>query len=220
VLLEFLMAREVVELAENGGRIQLVRLGDGSWILAPAKDLDPGEQVPLTVTAGPGAEPLRFVLVTRRDAVDLQVRVVRPQDSAEEDAAERVARDLLLAPTARATLVLPQETVERGPPGSRAQVESVLWMGRRLFATVALRSRKKQVSARTLAQARLRATLADGVLQEWPVRLLPGTTRGSQLHVLTGLVPEGASRLEVALDEADAPGEFQPLSLPERAGHP
>lgn len=205
-----------VELTENGGRIQLVRLGDGSLVIALTRDLAPGEQVPFTVATEPGAEPLRFVLVTRRDAVDLRVQVVRAQDSAEEDAAESVARGLLAAPDARTTLVLPLGMKERGAPGSQAWVQSVLWMGRRLFATVAVRSQnvrsqKRGAPSWKLVQARLRATLADGALQEWPARLLSGTARGEQLHVLTSLLPEGASGLEVALDGEDSPGDFQPL---------
>jgi len=207
-------------LAPHGGRIQLVQLDDGSLLLVSSSDLAPGEQVLLSVSTGVGAEPLRFVLVTRRDAVDLQVRVVRAQDSDEEDGTESLARSLLAAPNARATLAVPQQVVGHNPRWSFGQVESVLWMGRRLFATVAVRSSKREVSAWTPAQARLRATLADGVLLEWPARLFPGATRGRQLHLLTGLLPEGASRLEVALDEAESPGDFQPLPLTGRAGHP
>ncbi len=207
-------------LAPHGGRIQLVQLDDGSLLLVSSTDLAPGEQVLLSVSTGAGAEPLRFALVTRRDAVDLQVRVVRASAPDEEDGTESLARSLLAAPNARATLAVPQQVAGYSPQGSLGQVESVLWMGRRLFATVAVRSRKKHVSAWTPAQARLRATLADGVLLEWPARLFPGTTRGRHLHILTGLLPEGASRLEVALDEADSPGEFQPLPLAGKAGHP
>jgi hypothetical protein len=216
---EALQAALVPVLARDDGRIQLVSTGDGSVVLVLSADLAPGEQVPLFVSTGAG-EPLRFVLVTRRDAVDLQVRLVRAPSSDEEDGAESVARSLFAAPNAQATLDFPQQVVEFQPRHTRGRVESVLWMGRRLFATVALRSRKKQVSARTLVQARLRATLPDGLLLEWSARLLPGAIRGRQLHILTGLLPEGASTLEVALDEADTPGEFQPLPLPEGPGLP
>ena len=174
-------------------------------LLVSSTDLAPGEQVLLSVSTGAGAEPLRFALVTRRDAVDLQVRVVRASASDEEDGTESLARSLLAAPNARATLAVPQQVAGYNPGARLARVESVLWMGRRLFATVAVRNLKRKVSAWTPAQARLRATLADGVLLEWPARLFPGATRGRHLHILTGLLPEGASRLEVALDEAGLP---------------
>ncbi|MGZ3459754.1 MAG: DUF2381 family protein [Archangium sp.] len=200
-----------VALAEDGGCIQLARLSDGSLVVAPTRNLAPDEQVPFTISVEPGAEPLRFVLVTRREAVDLRVRVVRAEGSAGEDAAESVARGLLDAPEARTTLVLPQGMKERGAPGSRAWVQSVFWMGRRLFATVAVRSEKRGAPPWKLVQARLRATLAEGVLQEWPARFVSGTAPGRRLHVLTSLLPEGASGLEVALDGEDSPGDFQPL---------
>jgi hypothetical protein len=207
-------------LARADERIQLVPTGDGSWVLVLTRDLAPGEQVPLSVSNEAGGEPLRFTLVTRRDAVDLQVRVVRAESSDEEDGAESVARSLLAAPNAQATLDFPQQVMELQPRHTHGQVEAVLWMGRRLFATVALRDHQRKAAMRTLVQARLRATLADGILLEWPARLIPSGTRRRQLHILTGLLPESAARLEVALDEADTPGEFQPLPLPERAGPP
>jgi hypothetical protein len=207
-------------LARDEERIRLGHLDDGSLILVPTTDLAPGERVLLSVSTGAGAEPLRFALVTRRDAVDSQVHVVHARSSDDEDGAESVARSLLDSPNAHARVERPQQVVGVHPKNTRGQVESVLWMGRRLFATVALRSRHKHVSASVLVQARLRATLADGVLLEWPARLVPSTSRRRQFHILTGLLPEGASRLEVALDEADAPGEFRPLPLPERGEPP
>jgi hypothetical protein len=210
----------VLVLARADERIQLVPTGDGSWVLVLTRDLAPGEQVPLSVSTEAGGEPLRFTLVTRRDAVDLQVRVVRAPPSDEEDGAESVARSLLAAPNAQATLDFPQQVVELQPRHTRGRVEAVLWMGRRLFATAALRHHQRDAAARTLVQARLRATLAEGLLLEWPARLVRGASRGTQRHILTGLLPEGASTLEVALDEADTPGEFQSLPLPERAGPP
>ncbi len=202
-------------------RIQLVPMSDGSLIIVPTTDLAEGEQVPLTVEAGPGAEPLRFVLVTGRDAVDLQVRVVKGEPSADEAALEPLARSLLAAPDSRATLALPQETVDLQPRASRGEVEALLWMERRFFATVAVRSRRKGAPPWSLVQARLRATLADGVLLEWPAHLVSGAA-GSirQRHILTGVLPEGASRLELALDGKDSPGAFQPLPLEEARVRP
>jgi hypothetical protein len=89
-------------------------------------------------------------------------------------------------------------------------------MERRFFATVAMRSRKKGTSPWRLDQARLRATLADGVLLEWPAHLVSGEAGPKrQRHILTGVLPEGASRLELALDGENSPGAFQPLPLEE-----
>lgn len=216
VLLEAPLHLGAVKLPADEKRIQLVPLDDGSLIIVPTVDLPEGEQVPLTVEATPGAEPLRFVLVTRRDAVDLQVRVVKGEPSTDETSLEPLARSLLAAPDGRATLAVPQQTVDLEPRVSRGEVESVLWMERRFFATVAVRSRKKGVPPWKLVQARLRATLADGVLREWPAHLLSGEAGPiRQRHILTGVLPESASRLELALDAEDSPGTFQPLSLEE-----
>lgn len=194
--------------------IQLGRMEDGSVLLVPTKDLGPGERVLVTVATEAGTEPLRFVLVTRRDAVDVRVRVVRAQASADEDSAELVARSLLDAPDARATLAIPQEVMKYDSPDSRGQVDSVLWMGRRFFVTVSVRGSKKSAPPWRLVQARLRVTLPDGVLLEWPARLLSGAEGPRhQRHIVTGQLPEGASEVELALDGEDAPGPFRPLLL-------
>ncbi|MFY0572539.1 DUF2381 family protein [Archangium lansingense] len=211
-LVQFDFQAGAVELTEEGGLVQLARLGDGSLVVALTRNLAPGEQVPFTVALEPGAEPLRFVVVTRREAVDLRVQVVRARHSDGEDAAEHVARELLAGPEARPMLALPQAARKRDTRDARAQVQSVVWMGPRLFAIVAVWNQKKGTAPWRLVQARLRTSLADGVLLEWPVRLLPGPARaGKQLHVLTSLLPEGASGLEVALDGEDSPGSFKPL---------
>jgi hypothetical protein len=94
-------------------------------------------------------------------------------------------------------------------------------MGQRFFVTVAVRSRKEGTPPWTLVQARLRATLAEGELREWPAHLHSGKAGDiRQRHVLTGLLPEGASRLELALDGEDAPGDFRNLPLDEEPVRP
>ncbi|WP_395843688.1 DUF2381 family protein [Archangium violaceum] len=198
-------------LPEGEARIRLVPVHGGSWILVPGTNLAEGEQVPLTLDGGPGAGPLRFSLVTRPGEADVQVRVVRVGTSADEDAAESLARQLLATPEARVTHVVPRQ-VMLDSGRTRARVYSVLWMGRRLFAVVSVSRYGDRAWTWKLVQVRLRATLLDGVLLEWPVRLLSGASGvGRQRHVFTSLIPEGASHLEIALDGEDAPGGFQPL---------
>ncbi|WP_239470334.1 DUF2381 family protein [Archangium violaceum] len=205
----------------DGGFVQISRLNEGAWVFVATPALPADAPVLLTVNAEDGAEPLRFSLVTRGDAVDLWVRVVRAPASTDEDGAELMARRLLDAPDARATLAVPQEVAELNAHDSRGQVESVLWLGRRFFATVAVRSRKKGAPPWRLVQGRLRVMLADGVLLEWPAHVLSGGANAiGQRHVLTGLLPEGASRLELALDGQDSPGTFQPLRLEEALSRP
>jgi hypothetical protein len=221
LLFEVPLRPGAVTLLEDEKRLQLVPMDDGSLIIVPIMDLPEGAQVPLSVETGSGAEPLRFVLVTRPDSVDLQVRVLKGEPSTDEAAVSALARGLLSTPDGRATLAVPQHTVDLETRASRGEVESVLWMERRFFATVALRSRKKGTSPWRLVQARLRATLADGVLLEWPAHLLSGEAGlKRQRHILTGVLPDGASRLELALDGEDSPGSFHPLPLEEVRAHP
>jgi len=210
-----------LKLPEGTEHIQLGPMGEDALVLLPTRNLSDEERVLLTVDTEPGAEPLRFVLVTRRGVADVQVRVVPAPSAPDEDGAELMARSLLEAPDARPRLVLPRELVKRPSRDSFGQVESVLWLDRRFFAPLSVRSRKEGASPWRLVQARMRATLADGVLLEWPARLfsgVAGTIR--QRHILTGLLPEGASRLELALDAEDSPGDFRPLAVEEEAPRP
>jgi hypothetical protein len=192
-------------------RIRLVPLSPGSWLLLPSTSLAEGEQVPLTLEAGAGIEPLRFTLITRREEMDVRVRVVRAEPSTEEDAAQDLARHLLATPPSRVALVWPR-MVASDPGHNRVRVESVLWTGRRFFATASVRDSQKRAPPWRLVQARMRATLADGSHLEWPAHLVSGApgVKG-QRYVFTSLLPEGSTHPEVALDAENAPGRFHPL---------
>jgi hypothetical protein len=204
---------EVLEREQGHASLRVIDVGGGALILAPSADLAPGEQVPLSVVTGPGAEPLRLVLVTRRDAVDVRVEVGGAASGSDEDGVEGVARSLLDAPGARATLDLPQRVAEYDARTSRGQVDSVLWLGQRFFATVSVRGRKKDSAPWPLAQVRLRVTLSDGEVWEGPARLVSGRAGPMfQRHIATGLLPGGTSGVELALDDASTSGAFQPLS--------
>ncbi|WP_257457785.1 DUF2381 family protein [Archangium lipolyticum] len=206
------LARGSPRLPAGEARIQLVPVSADSWVLVPTSPLSEGEQVLLTLDAVPGSESLRFSLVTRRGEVDARVRVVLALSDSLEDASEAMALQLLDAPDARATLALPQQVVELHAGRSRAQVDSVLWMGRRFFSTVSVRGSGEGAPPWRLVQVRLRTVLADDSWLEWSARLVSGRVgAGRQHHVFTSQLPEEASRLELALDGEDVPGEFQPL---------
>jgi hypothetical protein len=203
------------------GHPRLIPTDDETLIIVPGGALAEGERIALTVETGPGAEPLRFVLVTRRGEVDMRVRVVRARESLEEDSTDAIAQQLLAAPEARSMLTRSREMTNRESQVARGQVESLLWMGRRFFATLAARGIKPGTPPWRLVQARLRATLADGVLLEWSAQLITGA-KGviRRRHIATSLLPEGASRLELALDDQDSPGTFQPLEMEEAPTSP
>jgi hypothetical protein len=203
------------------GHPRIIPTDDETLIIVPGGALAEGERIALTVETEPGAEPLRFVLVTRRGEVDMRVRVVRAKASLEEDSTDAIAQQLLASPEARSTLTVSREMVDQKYRVARGQVESQIWMGRRFFATLAVRGRKPSTPPWRLAQARLRATLADGVLLEWPAQLVTGAQGViRRRHIATSLLPEGASRLELALDDQDSPGTFQPLAMEEAPTSP
>lgn len=192
-------------------RFRLVQVGPGSWLLLATTSLAEGEQVPLTLEAGPGAEPLRFTLVTRREQVDVRVRVVGAAPSTGDDTARALALHLLATPPSRVALDWPR-AVALDAGHTRARVESVLWMGPRFFATASARNGQEGAPPWRLVQVRLRATLADGTLLEWPAQHVSGAPEArDQRHVFTSLLPEDASHLEVAMDGEDSPGGFGPL---------
>ncbi|ATB29353.1 hypothetical protein MEBOL_002802 [Melittangium boletus DSM 14713] len=185
----------------------------GCLVILPKRNLGADERVEMSVLVEPGAEPLRFVLVTRLEAVDLSVKVVRASPSAEDEGVAEVARSLLAAPAARPRLDVAQRVTDYGARTSSGQVDSVVWMGRRFFATLAVRVRKKRLAPWGLIQVRVRTPLPDGVLWEAPARLVSGPSDDStvQRYIATGVLPEGASGVELALDGAEALGVFQPL---------
>lgn len=192
-------------------RVRLARVGPGSWLILVSASLPEGEQVPLTLEGEPGTEPPRFTLVTRPETADVWVRVVGAEPSSTGDDATRALALHLLATPSRVALARPR-TVARNAGPTRARVESVLWMGPRFFATASEKKSQEDAPPWRLVQVRLRASLADGSLVEWPAPLVSGppTARGLR-HVFTSLLPEGASHLEMALDGEAAPGGFHPL---------
>jgi hypothetical protein len=209
------------QLPEDALSPRLAPMGNDTLVVVPSEGMDEGARVPLTVEAEPGAPPLRFLLMARRGQGDLQVRVVKGEDSTGEAGVESVARSLLAAPDARATLAMPQEVSKFPLRDAHAQLTSVLWTGRRVFATILVRGRTRATSPWRLVQVRLRVTLGDGSVLEWPARLLSGEAGARhQHHVLTGLLPEGASGVEVALDGEDSSGVFKPIPLEEGGPRP
>lgn len=206
-------------LPEGESRVRLMSLEEGAFIVVPSPELPPEARVPLSVDTGSGS--LRFVLVHQREEVDLRVRVVPAPEVAGEDAAEAVARELLATAEGRASLVLPQSGVEHHVRNSWARVDSVVWMGRRFFATLSVRTPQRSVRPWSLVQVRLRVTLPEGDLLEWSARFLSGPDgRWRRYHVFTGLVPVESSRLEVALDGEESPGVFQVLCSDEVPARP
>lgn len=198
------------------GRIQLVPIDEHRLVLVPSEDLAQGERLPFVVGATPRAGPLRFSLVTRRDEVDASVLLVRASPAAaDEDAARALVLQLLSAPEARATFAVPQKMGKLTGQESVARLVSLLRLGQRLFVTLAIWTWQRSPRSWLPKQIRLRATIDNGSsCVEWPVLFLSGPQEEEQqFHVLTALLPEGTTRLEVALDGERVPGAFHLLPL-------
>lgn len=200
-----------VVLPAGEARFKLRTMEENEFVLLPVSDVPPNESILLTVDAGADVGLLRLSLVTRAE-VDLRVRFIRAQDSAEDDAAGQLARQLLDTAEGQPLFVVPQREVRHQRGTARAQIDSVLWLGQRLFVTLSVRCSQRGSQPWQLAQVRLRTTLPDGVLQDWSARLVKGeTTEHVQRHVFTSLMPAGATQLEVAFDSTDSAGAFHPL---------
>lgn len=201
---------------DEHGRIRLVPIDDHRLVLVPAEDLARDERLPFVVGATPRAGPLRFSLVTRRDEVDASVLLVRASSAtADEDAARALVLQLLSAPEARATFAVPQKMGKLAGPESIARLVSLLRLGQRLFVTLAVGSWQPNLRPWMPKQIRLRAMIDGGPsFVEWPALFSSGPLKEEQqFHVLTALLPEGTTRLEVALDGEDVPGAFHLLPL-------
>lgn len=214
---------ESLELSGAPGRVQLVPVDTDTLVLVAPMDLTEGERFQLTVSLEPHTGPLHFVLMASPEELDTSVKVVRGQPpTADEDAARAMALHLLAEADARATLAIPQQVMEFPVGTSRAQIESILRLGPRIFVTLSVRSRQRNSRPWSPKQLRLRATLGSGgSVMEWSVLFLSGAPKEKrQSHVLTALLPEGTTRLELALDTERSAGAFRVLALDEVTPQP
>lgn len=215
------------------GRIEVAQLGEGSLVLAPARDLAPGERLLLPVTGrSETGEPLTLMLalVTRQDTVDAEAWVSRARvlplrtDAADTDGVDAVARRLLAshgpAPTRpRLALGLPdpdQATAHASSGDLRATTGSILQMDGMLSVTVLIQTRRSSFPWRLI-----RARLEAGCRQEsstgaesLPLHLTSGAAGQYQLHTFSAPLPEGADCFSLTLEE-DGPRtlRFEPLRV-------
>ncbi|MFE8598387.1 DUF2381 family protein [Archangium violaceum] len=198
------------------GRIRLLPIDDHRLVLVPAEDLAQDERLSFVVGASAQSGPLRFSLVTRSDEVDASVRLVRASSApADEDSARALVLQLLSAPEARATFAVPQKIGKIAGSKSAARLVSLLRFGQRLFVTLAIWTWQPNPPPWMPKQIRLRATLGkSSSFVEWAVLFLSGPMQEEQqFHVFTALLPEGTTRLEVALDGERVLGAFHLLPL-------
>jgi hypothetical protein len=213
-LVEFDTPLEPPEALEAQGRLWLLRLDERRLLLMPTAELPEDERLLLTVRSPHG--PVRLVLHSWGGFVAAGVRVVRAlPETPGAEGLRALSFQHLAPPTELPLLAVPQQGGEASALNSRMEVVSLLREGPRLLVLLVSRSWKNGPAPRQPAQVRLRAlrTGAPSWL-EWVAPLHAGPPHiEQQLHIFTTQLPEGTSRLEVALDEGESLGAFSPLPL-------
>lgn len=233
VRFEGLVEPRVLLPPEERERLHVAPLGERSLAIAPVRDLEEGERVPLTVTGraeSGGPLTLMLVLVTRRDEVDseawvrLPTTAPRPAEALEEGAVGAVAGMLLASHVQEArprlALALPERT--QSPElatGMHARVDSVLRVDRHLFVTVAIGFWDVTRKPWQLGRVRLEAGCAGaraGAVRALPVFMTHRAVGTKwQFHTFATLIPEGVECLGVTLEE-DGPRtlRFEGVEVP------
>lgn len=211
VRLEAFPERLALELTEGRSNVQLLPAGGSSFIVAPSSDFAVGERALVTVKLGPPDLVLTLLLVSQKDKVDGEVRLVRLRapTPAEVDV-DALARLLNATPQGRLSLAVKGPWVQ----GSKVQVqvESVLHLDARVFVTLAVCSRGKSKESWTLGRARLQVLLDGGAQLEVPLLLVSShLEREQQRHTLVAPLPAHSRRLFLAVEGEGAPEEFFPL---------
>jgi hypothetical protein len=210
-----------LELAEGPSTVRLLPSDEDAFLVAVSEDFVPGERARVTVKLGPPpALEVPLLLVSRKDRMDGEVRLVRLQaPTLESLGVEGLARALQAAPQGHMRLEV--QGPEYQGPKVRLHVESVLYLDSHVFVTVVTWTVGRRMAAWTLEQVRLKAFLEDGSQVELPLLRLPEPLEMRRHHhLLVAPLPEHTLRLLLAVEDKDAPRDFHPVSLTEERASP
>jgi hypothetical protein len=133
------------------------------------------------------------------------------EPAAEADHAATVPRLLLTTPGTQASVLSWNQNDMFLRDGVRAQLESILQVGRHLFITLSIRQTipRDPLGIWKLAGARLEGVLQDGAPFVLPVLISPAPSKPPvpQRHVLTATLPMGTARLMWLLLKEDGASE-------------
>lgn len=212
-------------------RLGVVPVGPRSLAIVPLRDLAEGERLLVQVTGRTGtgeSRTLTLALVTRRDEVDQQVRVIlvsrEPPQTDTENEVAAVARMLLAShepgnPPSLA-LITPSESETRVQADDvQGWIEFILQMNRRrLFITVTAKATTRSSLPWRLARVRVEAGcrgVRAGTEVPLPV-LITSAVPVSQVqrHTIATRLPEGVRCLSLTMEE-DGPRtlHFQDVRL-------
>ncbi|HLM46867.1 MAG TPA: DUF2381 family protein, partial [Myxococcaceae bacterium] len=179
-----------LELTEGRSTPQLHPIDAASFSISPPGDFAVGERALVTVKLGPPELSLSLRLVSRKDVVDGEVRLVRLRaPTPEELDVDAVAR--LLSATPQEGLSLAEEGLMIQGSKVRVEVESILRLGSRMFLTFALHSVRRSSGPWKLERARLRVLLEEGAQVEVPLLLvLTPTNQVQRRYTLVAPLPE------------------------------
>lgn len=201
-----------LELTEGRSTPQLHPIDAASFSISPPGDFAVGERALVTVKLGPPELSLSLLLVSRKDVVDGEVRLVQLRaPTPEELDVDAVARLLSATPQEGLSLAVKGQRV-RGSK-IRVHVESILRLGSRMFLTFVLHPVGRNSAPWKLEQARLRVLLEGGAQVEVPLLLVFSPTKQvQQRYTLVAPLPERPLRLFLAVEGEGAPEGFFPLS--------
>lgn len=195
-------------------RVGVLRVGVRSLVVVPLRDLADGERILLPVT-GKGetgeTRTVKLALVTRRDEVDLTVRVLLVQGSSQwvEGAdADPVARMLLAshepgAPPRLVLVIYEDARILTRADDVQVWVKSLLRMGRYVFATLVIKPIGQNSKPWRLLRFRweTRCKGAQGGAEIPPPTWKAVSGQQGQVHTFAVLVPKGVECLSLTLEE-------------------
>ncbi|HSP77069.1 MAG TPA: hypothetical protein VLQ93_00970 [Myxococcaceae bacterium] len=206
-----------LELPENGDLLQFLPLSPSAFVLVPSEEFTVGERLLLTVNRG--AEALTLTLVSVRDEVDTEVRLIPLRaPTADEMGMVPLAGHLMGAQQGQVSMAGPRPLIRGETVWVR--VESVLRLGSRVFVTLSLLGAGRNTGDWKREQFRLRARLEDGVQVELPLLLVSSPSVDRQRYTIVAPLPEQVRRLELATEARGAPRGFHPLPLGEEEPAP
>ncbi|HZH75867.1 MAG TPA: hypothetical protein VEY88_07540 [Archangium sp.] len=210
-----------LEPTEGRSIPQLHPIDAASFSISPPGDFAVGERALVTVKLGPPELALSLLLVSRKDVVDGELRLVRLRaPTPEELDVDAVARLLSATPQEGLSLAEEEGLMMQGSK-VRVEVESILRLGSRMFLTFALHSVRRSSGPWKLEQARLRVLLEEGAQVEVPLLLvLTPTNQVQRRYTLVAPLPERPLRLFLAVEGEGAPEGFFALSSSEKRSSP
>jgi len=191
------------------GRVEVLPFGESGLVISPTRNLEEGERLLLPVTGRTreGRTVTRTVaLATRKDVVDAEARVPGPGAGSE---VAQMLQESHIAGGSHPSLglrVRPEETrASAQESDTLASMESVLLLGHRLFATVAIRPKNPGARPWRLGRARMEPRCIEDHQTNVEALSLHVTSsmhkRSLRFHTFAAWLPVDAECVTLTLEE-------------------